>query len=639
MTTTPLRLTIALATSALILAAALFPLQISAASAKLMAAEQPVESLSPCSGPVVASASTATLRTCDTTLIESRFEPTCPICHGRIDVVFVVPLYAVERDWMVSEAEKAINGLRRLQREVGLQVRVGVVYQSSVANGAGPKVAARLSENLDSAVGAIRGTRRGVIYCIAYDKAMGLGLDMLADSRAELGGKARPCPLVIFFGTTKDVPALTDCNEVMRRAAKMVHSADIPLLVGCAGLANNPIYCSVEKDLPKSMRFYTERFDGGKLARMVSDNLGDGDGGEPLNGVLWTQRLAPGLEYVADSADPGPDSIQRDAGGTWLRWAWSSPRPSLPLTVSYAVRPLQLGVWPITGTVAITDTTRRWRVIPMPAVPITVAETCELVPSPTVPPTPTETPLPATGTPTATATELASSPTVPPTATSTPAPSATSRPVPVYLPVTLRETCIHDQRHVDVALVMDASTSMLEPTRTGGTKLDAARAAAAIFLDQLRLGSGDQATIVSFHSTATLLQPLTADRAALDQAFARIQPVSGTRIHLGIDAAHAELTSARHRAANVQVLVLLTDGRSNPDPVELAVQRAAAAKADGIAIFTIGLGNELDFDALARIASRPEYFYHAPDAADLARIYASIAVLTPCPGSAFWGGR
>jgi collagen type VI alpha len=90
---------------------------------------------------------------------------------------------------------------------------------------------------------------------------------------------------------------------------------------------------------------------------------------------------------------------------------------------------------------------------------------------------------------------------------------------------------------------------------------------------------------------------------------------------------------------NVPVLVLLTDGRANPEPAEVAVERAAAAKADGITVFTIGLGNELDFDALARIASRPEFFYHAPDAADLAAIYAAIAVTVPCPRAAFWGGR
>ena len=42
---------------------------------------------------------------------------------------------------------------------------------------------------------------------------------------------------------------------------------------------------------------------------------------------------------------------------------------------------------------------------------------------------------------------------------------------------------------------------------------------------------------------------------------------------------------------------------------ELAVEAARAATAQGITVFTIGLGNELDFDALERMASRPGYFY------------------------------
>jgi hypothetical protein len=56
-------------------------------------------------------------------------------------------------------------------------------------------------------------------------------------------------------------------------------------------------------------------------------------------------------------------------------------------------------------------------------------------------------------------------------------------------------------------------------------------------------------------------------------------------------------------------------------------------------LFTIGLGNDLDTEALRGMASKPEYFYLAPDAAALAGIYRSIAVAIPCPAGAFWGRR
>jgi hypothetical protein len=39
------------------------------------------------------------------------------------------------------------------------------------------------------------------------------------------------------------------------------------------------------------------------------------------------------------------------------------------------------------------------------------------------------------------------------------------------------------------------------------------------------------------------------------------------------------------------------------------------------------------------MASRPDYFYVAPDAEQLAGIYRGIAVAIPCPAESFWGRR
>jgi hypothetical protein len=100
-----------------------------------------------------------------------------------------------------------------------------------------------------------------------------------------------------------------------------------------------------------------------------------------------------------------------------------------------------------------------------------------------------------------------------------------------------------------------------------------------------------------------------------------------------------ELAGARHAADHAAVLILLTDGRSNPRPAEEAVARAAAAKAAGVTVFTIGLGADVEAGALAAIASRPEWYYGAPDGEALVEIYRQIAVALPCPAGAFWGGR
>ena len=262
-------------------------------------------------------------------------------------------------------------------------------------------------------------------------------------------------------------------------------------------------------------------------------------------------------------------------------------------------------------------------------------------PSPTTPP-PSLTPSPTASAP---ATETPSA-TAPPTRTPTPTSTQTvaasptaAPPAPIFLPILLRESCTPDQQRADVVLVVDASTSMLETTAAGRSKLAAAIAAAGTFLDQLRLDAGDQAAIVSFNADADLRTELTADRPTLDTALASITPASQTCLVCGVDVAATELASDRRRADNTPVLILLTDGLSNPRPASEAVQRAAEAKAAGVVIHTIGLGDTLDFGALEAMASEPDDFHRAPDAEDLAAIYAQIAVEIPCPPSRYWGRR
>ena len=255
--------------------------------------------------------------------------------------------------------------------------------------------------------------------------------------------------------------------------------------------------------------------------------------------------------------------------------------------------------------------------------------------TPTVPPPPTPTGTAPPSTATATATAVAT-----PTWEPRPTATATRAVRPAFLPVALREECVPKTRKVDVALVLDASTSMLEEVEGGGTKLEAATAAVRVFLGELALGGGgDQAAIVTFSAEAAVVQELTADREALERALGRIETAGKTRIHLGIEAATGELASGRHAAGSGRAMVVLTDGRANPDSPELAVAEAGEAKAAQVTVFTIGLGNELDNDALGRMASKREYYYRAPTAGDLEGIYREVAVTIPCPAESFWGRR
>ena len=268
------------------------------------------------------------------------------------------------------------------------------------------------------------------------------------------------------------------------------------------------------------------------------------------------------------------------------------------------------------------------------------------IPSPTPTPRPTETLtptiVPASETPTATAW---SSSTPEPTVTASPhptlppTPTPTRVPSPLYLPLLLHERCTPGIQRTDIALVIDASSSMTELTPAGRSKLAAAVEAAGTFLDQMHFDAGDQAAVVTFNSDATLLAPLTTTRALLDAALGAITTAQFTRIDRGIAVAREELASTRHRPGNTPVMIVLTDGRANPVPVSVAEVEARQAKDAGIIIFTIGLGNDLDTEGLRAIASRPEWFYSAPSAEELAGIYRGIAVAIPCPASVFWGQR
>jgi DNA-binding beta-propeller fold protein YncE/Mg-chelatase subunit ChlD len=332
-----------------------------------------------------------------------------------------------------------------------------------------------------------------------------------------------------------------------------------------------------------------------------------------LKEITLTDEIPANMAYLVGSAEP-PATLH----GNTLVWRLTNVG-LLGIGVRYLLRPLEPGTWPtnVRAWADYLDATGKAGHIDFPVPMVRV-----LAPTPT--PTVTRTP-----TPTRTATPR-------PTATDEPTPTA--EPQALYLPLLLRERCDTERRRVDAVLVLDASTSMLEAARSGRSKLEAARSAAQLFLDRLDF-SRDQAAIVTFNSDVAVLQALTADRAALDAALAAIAVSPQTRIDLGIEAAAAELVSARHRPGNQRAMIVLTDGRANPVAADVPLARAEEAKAAGVTLYTIGIGEELDVAALERMASRPEYFFRAPDAEDLAQIYAGIAGAIPCPADAFWGGR
>jgi Ca-activated chloride channel family protein len=137
----------------------------------------------------------------------------------------------------------------------------------------------------------------------------------------------------------------------------------------------------------------------------------------------------------------------------------------------------------------------------------------------------------------------------------------------------------------DVLLAIDTSRSMLAtdvaPTRLARAKL--------ISEDLINLLQGDRIGVVAFAGSAFLQAPLTLDynavRTTLDELDTEVIPRGGTDIAAAIDTA----ITAFGKAEGVQrALVVMTDGE---DLDGNAVDAAKKAAAQGIRIFTIGLGS------------------------------------------------
>lgn len=138
---------------------------------------------------------------------------------------------------------------------------------------------------------------------------------------------------------------------------------------------------------------------------------------------------------------------------------------------------------------------------------------------------------------------------------------------------------------VDVLVAVDLSNSMLcedfSPSRLESAKLSIQR-----FVNGLK---GDRVGLIAFAGTAIYHCPLTTDYGAV-KLLARVLntetvPEPGTALSEAITM--AKQAFSEQKDAKSKVLVIITDGE---DHEPAAIEAAEEAKADGISIYTIGLG-------------------------------------------------
>lgn len=200
----------------------------------------------------------------------------------------------------------------------------------------------------------------------------------------------------------------------------------------------------------------------------------------------------------------------------------------------------------------------------------------------------------------------------------------------------------------DILMVMDISTSMLEPDfALNGRRTDrltAVKKTAQDFIDQRR---EDRIGLILFGTNAYLQSPLTYDKKSVSEILWAMEAgMAGQSTAIG-DALGLALKSMQDQNKKDQkIIILLTDGENNDGQLSLP-QAIRLARDEGVKIYTIGVGTDsgfaaslmgfqigggsgLDERSLKEIAQETQgRYFRARDTQSLEKIYAAIDDLEP----------
>lgn len=185
---------------------------------------------------------------------------------------------------------------------------------------------------------------------------------------------------------------------------------------------------------------------------------------------------------------------------------------------------------------------------------------------------------------------------------------------------------------LDLIVLLDTSSSMAD-------KMGAVHEAATGFLKTLR--DGDRGAVVGFADTVTVLQPLTSERALLEQAVRGTVAKGSTSLNNAIYISLKQFAKAARAGSDVrrQAIVVLSDGADTSSLVSFDDVLGLARKT-GVNIYTVALQSrhaslrteyagrkyfsESDYSmkALAR-ETGAQSFFPAPD--ELKGVYGTIA--------------
>lgn len=200
---------------------------------------------------------------------------------------------------------------------------------------------------------------------------------------------------------------------------------------------------------------------------------------------------------------------------------------------------------------------------------------------------------------------------------------------------------------INIVLAVDLSESMAAlDFRSGGKIVNRLEAVKGVVRDFVRKRNGDRIGMVVFGTNAYTQLPLTRDYNAVISVLERLEiGAAGKKTAVG-DAVGISIKRLADVESKSNVVILLTDGRSNSG--ELSPEAAAEVAAQkGIKVYTIGVGGkgkapflvrgsffgeryvyqqvDIDEDALREIAKKTDgLYFRAENTEGLEKIYDTI---------------
>jgi VWFA-related protein len=150
---------------------------------------------------------------------------------------------------------------------------------------------------------------------------------------------------------------------------------------------------------------------------------------------------------------------------------------------------------------------------------------------------------------------------------------------------------------IDLILLIDTSASMSD-------KIEVVHDAAIGFLKTLR--SDDRGAVVTFGDNVNIVQPLSPDRGALEQAVRQAQPHGSTALNNALYVSLKQFGRSAQQSGQIrrQAIAVLSDGEDTSSVIGFDDVLALARKS-GINIYTICLQNKY---SVARAESGRKYF-------------------------------